>query len=158
MDELSFNAAVRDAEKRMYAVARSMLRSDADCADAMQSAVFAAWRHLPSLRDESRFQPWLMRILVNACRDIQRGYQRRGLETPLDDSLPLPAGTGPDPELRLALAALPEKYRVPVALRHLGRLPISEIARALRLPPTTVKWRIHEGLKRLRKQMEEECI
>ncbi len=158
MDELSFNAAVRDAEKRMYAVARSMLRSDADCADAMQSAVFAAWRHLPALRDESRFQPWLMRILVNACRDIQRGYQRRGPETSLDDSLPLPAGDGPDPELRLALAALPEKYRAPVVLRHLGGLPISEIACALRLPPTTVKWRIHEGLKRLRKQMEEECI
>ena len=158
MDELSFNAAVRDAERRMYAVARSMLRSDEDCADAMQSAVFAAWRNLPTLREEGRFQPWLMRILVNACRDIQRGYQRRSPETPLDDSLPLTAGDGPDWELRLALAALPEKYRAPVVLRHLGGLPIGEIARVLRLPPTTVKWRIREGLKRLRRQMEEECV
>lgn len=40
MDETSFNEAVRSMEKHMYAVARSMLRSDADCADAMQTAGF----------------------------------------------------------------------------------------------------------------------
>lgn len=155
MDETSFNEAVRSMEKHMYAVARSMLRSDADCADAMQTAVFSAWRRLASLQDERRFPAWLMRILINACRDIQRSYQRQSIEQALDDSIPS-VNAAPCFDLRWALEMLPEKYRLPVVLRHLAGMSISEIASALKLPHTTVKWRIHEGLHRLRALMEEE--
>lgn len=155
MDETSFNEAVRSMERRMYAVARSMLRSDADCADAMQTAVFSAWRRLSSLRDEHRFSAWLMRILINACRDIQRNYQRRSIEQALDDSIPA-VHAAPCSDLRWALEMLPEKYRLPVVLRHLAGMSISEIASAMKLPHTTVKWRIHEGLCRLRVLMKEE--
>ena len=73
MTEQEFDSWVRQMEGKMYRMARSMLRSDSDCCDALQNAVFAAWRKLPSLREEAQFEPWLMRILLNAWDVICQG-------------------------------------------------------------------------------------
>ena len=158
MDELSFNERTRAMETKLYRIARSMLRSDADCADALQEAVFAAWRRIPGLRDETRFEPWLTRILVNCCRDIQRNYGKRKMETVLDETCPLASAEPADPALRDALLTLPEKYRLPVLLHHMNGYPVKQVARILLLPSATVKWRIHEGICRLREQLKEDDV
>lgn len=155
MNEQGFNERVRALESRMYHTARTMLRCDADCADALQNAVFAAWRRLPSLRNEDCFDAWLMRILVNCCRDIQRTYQRQSSEVMLDENLPF-REEPPDMALYDALERLPEKYRLPVVMHHLDGFPIKEVAKVLLLPQATIKWRIHEGIQRLRIQLKED--
>ena len=54
--------------RSMFATARLIVRNDAAAEDATQEALMNAWRHLPSLRDPDRFEAWLYRLLVNACR------------------------------------------------------------------------------------------
>ncbi|MBR6753960.1 MAG: sigma-70 family RNA polymerase sigma factor, partial [Clostridia bacterium] len=132
------------------------LRSDSDCGDALQNAVFAAWRKLPSLREEAQFEPWLMRILLNACRDVQRGYLRRKGELPMEEALHAASAPPRDVDLQIALQTLPEKFRLPILLHHMNGLSVPVIARVLRLPQSTVKGRIREGLKKLRRLLEEE--
>ncbi|MBE5782801.1 MAG: sigma-70 family RNA polymerase sigma factor [Clostridiales bacterium] len=156
MTEKDFDSRVRALEEKMYRIARSMLRSDFDCADAIQNAVFAAWRRLSTLREEERFESWLMRILINACRDCQRGYQKRKGEGPLEDTLIESAQGIKNLDLQMALQRLPEKYRLPVLLHHMNGLSVPQISRILILPQTTVKGRIREGLKRLRTMLEED--
>lgn len=154
MTEAEFDRRVRGMERRMYRTARAMLKNEFDCADAMQNAVFAAWRRLPSLRDEARFEAWLMRILINAIRDVQRQQVRRK-ESTLPDTHPAPE-TGHDLDVQNALEALPEKQRLCVALHHLSGYSVPEIARMLTLPQATVKGRIREGLKKMKQMLEEE--
>ena len=154
MTEAEFDRRVRGMEGRMYRTARAMLKNDFDAADAMQNAVFAAWRKLPALRDEALFEPWLMRILVNAVRDIQRKQSRRK-EEPLMDTQPAPE-QHKDLDVQAALEALPEKQRLCVALHHLSGYSVLEIARMLTLPQATVKGRIREGLKKMKQMLEEE--
>ena len=154
MTEAEFDRRVRGMEGRMYRTARAMLINEFDCADAMQNAVFAAWRRLSSLRDEARFEAWLMRILINAIRDTQRQQARRK-ESPLEDTHPAPEN-GCDLDVQNALEALPEKQRLCVALHHLSGYSVPEIARMLTLPQTTVKGRIREGLKKMKQMLEEE--
>lgn len=156
MTEQEFDSRVRQMEGQMYRLARSMLRSDADCGDALQNAVFAAWRKLPSLREEAQFEAWLMRILLNACRDVQRGYLRRKGKLPVEESLNAAAAPARDVDLQMALQTLPEKFRLPILLHHMNGLSVPDIARMLRLPQTTVKGRIREGLKKLRRLLGEE--
>ena len=156
MTEQEFDSRVRQMEGKMYRMARSMLRSDSDCGDALQNAVFAAWRKLPSLRDKTRFEPWLMRILLNACRDVQRGYLRRKGELPMEEALNAAAEPARDVDLQTALQKLPEKFRLPILFHHMNGLSVPDIARMLCLPQTTVKGRIREGLKKLRMLLEEE--
>ena len=84
MDDRQFMQQALDCQRKLYRVALSMLRCDADAADAIQEAVFKGWLHRGALRDGERFEAWLTRILVNECRNIQRRWKRRG--EPLDEA------------------------------------------------------------------------
>ena len=70
MNRTDFILRVRGCERRLYRVARTMLRSDADCEDAVQEALLKAWSKLGSLREEQFFETWLIRILINECRKL----------------------------------------------------------------------------------------
>ncbi len=154
MEDMEFEKRVLQNEPRLYRVARTMLRCDQDCADALQEGILRAWQRLESLRDKSRFDAWLMRIVVNECRNIQRGYKRRPLSL---DALPEKGEPPPDIGLRHALDTLSEKYRLPLVLHHAERLSIEEIARLLRLPQSTVKWRLHEARRLVKMALGEEA-
>lgn len=77
MDALLFQAEALRMEKLMYHVSFTMLRNNADCADAVQEALTRAWQKRASLKSAQSFQPWLMRILVNQCNDMLRRRSKR---------------------------------------------------------------------------------
>lgn len=148
-----FAETVREREKSLYRVALVMLRRNADAEDAVCDAVEAAWRHIDRLRDDRALPAYLMTCTVNACKNALR---RRRRERPVDD-LALYAGAADSPvPVWGYLMGLPEKYRLPLALRYGEDMPVEEIARALRLPRGTVSTRLSRGLKILRAQMEKE--
>lgn len=76
MDREQFTSAVLAAEPTLYRVAKTMLRSEHDCADAAQQAILQAWEQLDSLRSTRYFKTWLVRILINECSTILRRQQR----------------------------------------------------------------------------------
>ena len=76
MDREQFTSAVLAAEPTLYRVAKTMLRSEHDCADAAQQAILRAWEQLDSLRSTRYFKTWLVRILINECSTILRRQQR----------------------------------------------------------------------------------
>ena len=155
MDDRQFTQRALDCQRKLYRVALSMLRCDADAADAIQEAVFKGWLHRGALRDGERFEAWLTRILVNECRNIQRRWKKRG--EPLDEAraaaLTQPS---PDPALYDALMALPERLRLPVVLHYLEGYPLKEIAAILSIPQTTVKSRLHQGRAALKRALSTE--
>lgn len=155
MDEATFTEKVRQCEKKLYRIARALLRCDADCADALQEAILRAWQKRGHLREPERFDAWLTRIVVNECRDMARRAKRR--QTLFGEAeAEAPEVPPPDPALWDALAALPEKYRLPLLLHHLDGYVVNEIAHILALPETTIKWRLHEARLRLQKALAEE--
>ena len=56
MDREQFTSAVLAAEPTLYRVAKTMLRSEYDCADAAQQAILRAWEQLDSLRRTRDFK------------------------------------------------------------------------------------------------------
>jgi RNA polymerase sigma-70 factor (ECF subfamily) len=73
-DHGAFAQLAEQAIGRLYATARLIVRSDTAAEDATQEALVSAWRFLSSLRDPDRFDAWLHRLLVNACRrEVRRG-------------------------------------------------------------------------------------
>lgn len=153
MNEREFSERVRAMERRLYRVCATLLPCDADCADAVQEALLKAWRALPSLRREEFFETWLTRIAINECLRILRA--RRPTQE-LDERMAAPAP--PDGELREALMALDERLRLPVTLHYINGFDISQTARILRLPPGTVKSRLHRARARLRALLKEDEI
>lgn len=168
-DADAFDAIARHHIDRCYRLAFAILRSEVDAADAVQEAFVAAWRRLPSLRDPAAFQPWLDRIVVNACRMSLRhrrvvrlrevhvaepaDHESRAVA---DRSVPGPEDGVADAELvRRALERLDSDKRAILVLHHVEDRPVGEIAAVLGVPVGTIKWRLHSAREALAQALEE---
>ena len=99
-DRAAFTELGRLWIDRLYAAARLILIDQHRAEDATQEALLAAWRDLKGLRDPDRFEPWLRRILVNACyREARKDQSWRRAQTrmePITGDVPDPADRAAD--------------------------------------------------------------
>ena len=109
MDKTEFTAAVLEAEQTLYRVAKTMLGSEHDCADAAQQAILRAWEQLGTLRNPKYFKTWLTRILINECNAMLRQRQRLApYEPEIAEAIPAPA---PEGTVKTRLRAAREQLR-----------------------------------------------
>ena len=122
--------------------------------DCFQETFLSALRAYPKLKDGSNLRGWLLTIAHHKAIDHHRARGRAPV--PVAEPAEIAAGNGipePDEELWTAVAALPPKQRAAVALRYGSDLPHNEIAAALGCSPEAARRSLHEGLKRLRKEL-----
>lgn len=153
MDRQFFIASAQAMERSMYCIARSYLRCEADCEDALQNALLRAWEKRNTLREERYFRTWLTRILINSCKETLRRQRR---ESPSADFPEAAAPQGGDPALWESLRALDEKYRIIVVLHYRDGYSVREIASILRVPESTVKTRLFRARQQLKSLLERE--
>ena len=151
MSDREYMDRVQAMERRLYRISHAILWCDADCADAVQEAVFKGWMKRASLREERYFETWLIRILINECRSLMRRQKTRPMLAE-----PPPVMPEEDLHLRESLQALPEKYRMPLLLHHLEGYSLPEVGEMLGIPAKLVKSRLHQARKALREALEED--
>lgn len=155
-DEQAFCRLALDCERTLYRVSRTVLRSDEDCADAVQEALLKAWRNLGTLRRPEYFRTWLVRIVLNECYTLCRRYRSTAPLEAADQALSAGAVYLAAPvdavgamDLRAAIFALPERLRVALVLVYVEGFTIEETARTLGLPQGTVKSRLSRARAKL---------
>ncbi|MDQ2629410.1 MAG: sigma-70 family RNA polymerase sigma factor [Actinomycetota bacterium] len=122
--------------------------------DCFQETFLAALRAYPKLGDARNLRGWLLTIAHRKAIDHHRANGRNPIpvatvpEAATEDGLP-----EPDERLWAAVGALPPKQRAAVSLRYGSDLPHNEIAAALGCSPEAARRSLHEGLKRLRKEL-----
>jgi RNA polymerase sigma factor (sigma-70 family) len=124
-----------------------------DAEDCFQETFLAALRAYPKLRDTSNLRGWLLTIAQRKAIDHHRARGRRAL--PLAEPSEIAVE---DPEIGgdgvwELVGALPPKQRAAVALRYGADMPHAEIAAALGCSPEAARRSLHEGIKRLRKEL-----
>lgn len=152
MNKKQFTTQVLEAEKSLYHIAKSILKNDEDCADAIQNAVLHAYEKLHTLRNERYFKTWLTRILINECNHIIRSrkelipyedyFDTREQEPQEDYS-----------EVFEAVMELDSTYRIPLVLFYVEGFSIREICRILNLSQGTVKTRLYRSRKLLKEKL-----
>lgn len=139
----------------MYKVARTILRNDADAADAMQETALICWEKMETLKKEEYFKTWMMRILINCCNEILRkrrwmvsgeNLPESGREEPRYDSV----------EWKQVLDCLEEPYRILIVLYYMEGFKTREIARILDLNENTVRGRLKKAREQVRRLLEED--
>lgn len=137
---------------QLYGTAYYILRARADAEDAVQQGLMKAWAAREKCRAET-FRPWLVRIVINECHNIQRHRMRI---VPMEQMADY-AETfePPDPNIAEALHALPDVLRLPVVLKYLAGFKEREVAYAMRLPVSTIKSRLTKARKLLRGSLAE---
>jgi len=168
--ELAAQAAGGDAEAfgqlvERYApaarrLARLFLRDPDDADDAVQDGLLSAWRALDRFDLHRPFRPWLLRIVLNAARDLRRrGVVRRTEPVPESQASRI---AGPDREtertllrarLDAALATLPERQRLAVTMFDAEGYPHAEIAALLGVPEGTVRSDVFHARRALRREL-----
>jgi RNA polymerase sigma-70 factor, ECF subfamily len=165
-DRVAFNRLLETHQDLVYNVAYHHLGQADDALDACQEAMLAAWRGLPRFDgDSDHFRRWLVRIVINACRDQQR-HDRRRPQVPLEFEregeihvLPLP-DPGESPEnyaeradlralLEHALSKLSVDHRTIILLDQAG-FDYAAMADILGVESGTVKSRLSRARVQLR--------
>jgi RNA polymerase sigma-70 factor (ECF subfamily) len=162
----AFDELIRPTLDRQLRFAMTLLHDETDARDVVQEACLRAWRDLPRLRDETRFDSWLNQILFNAARSHLRRRRRirvRELTSdeigadPHRDSAPLIADSVPEQErIRQAFDRLDTDKRLLLALHYVDGRPVAEIAHLLGIPEGTAKWRLHAARNALEAALEAE--
>lgn len=120
--------------------------------DCFQETFLSALRAYPKLGDARNLRGWLLTIAHRKAVDHHRARGRRPVpvaevaETAVEDPQP-------DDGIWAVVGALPPKQRAAVTLRFAGDLPHAEIAAALGCSPEAARRSLHEGIKRLRKEL-----
>ncbi|WP_150274679.1 sigma-70 family RNA polymerase sigma factor [Paenibacillus tepidiphilus] len=156
VEEEAFFERLYKEHRRMYAIAYSYLRSEADALEAVQEATCRAWMKRSKLRDEQAFTAWVLRITINCCMDELRRKKREYPAERLEEAGPEEMKSSERIDLERALARMKPKYRHAVTLKYYHDLTAPEIAKVLSKPEGTVKTWLREGLRELRGMLSYE--
>ena len=172
-DAAAVRSIMKRYNRRLYRMARSILRNDAAAEDALQSAYLNAFRSLADFRGQSSLATWLTRIVINEAMGQVRSrkpvLQSDGTDGAMigGEVIPFPGqGAVVDPERAMAqgqiqsavehaIDELPADFRTVLVARVLEEMSVEETADLLGLKAETVKTRLHRARTLLRRAVEK---
>ena len=132
--------------------------------DAMQETFLKAYEKYPHFRGNSDVKTWLTRIAINTCKDMQRRDARKNhfLTAEIPENTPHSAGVPEDSIEKMlvseAIRKLPGELREAVILFYYQELTTKTISTILRIPRTTVEFRLKKARCELRKVIREDIV
>jgi RNA polymerase sigma-70 factor (ECF subfamily) len=173
-DGTAFRAIMTQNNRRLYRIARSILRDDSEAEDAVQEAYVTALAHLEAFRGDASLATWLSRITMNeALGRLRRKRKTVDLETfkgqrTEAEIIQFPhTVTSHDPERTMAQREilqlveratdnLPEIFRIVFVTRVIEGMSVEETADLLGLKAKTVKTRLHRARRLVREQLDKQ--
>ena len=173
-DDTAFRIIMERHNRRLYRIARGILRNDTEAEDVVQEAYVSAFTHLGGFRGDSSLATWLSRITMNEALGRLR---RERLAVDLDtfeaqrteaQIIQFPQTvTSDDPERTMAQREilqlveratdnLPEIFRIVFITRVIEGMSVEETADLLGLRPETVKTRLHRARRLVREQLDKQ--
>ncbi len=167
----AFAMLVERYQRKIFRVARSIVRDDVEADTITQDTFVQAYTHLARFEGRAELETWLTRIAINRSRDALRRRRFVSLFTLRDDgseteTLIEPVDDRPDPErqllssqLRKAIGraehGLSAQQKTIFRLRHYENLSLEDIADAMGLKAGTVRAHLFRAIHKIRKELAE---
>jgi RNA polymerase sigma-70 factor (ECF subfamily) len=166
-DKEALAALYRHFHRRVFGLCRYLLGSETEAEDAASDVFIRLPRAMNSYDTSLPFPRWLMSVTTHHCLDLLR---KRKVESrlfdPAEADAPEPVSARPSPlqevltaesrdKVRRAVAALPERYRLPLTLRYYNEMSYDEIAATLELTRAHVATLIFRAKKELRQALAQ---
>jgi len=162
-EQTAYEVLVTRHQKAVTASAIAVVKNQFMAEDAAQDAFVTAWMKLNTLQEPKKYGSWVRRIAKNCALNMVSRY-RSFLPLDIVDNLHIADDVAENPEELYALseernevnksiAMLPKKVRQIIELHYFENLSIAEIADRMRISQGTVKRQLHDGRKRVRKEL-----
>lgn len=152
-DAEAFITLIEQNKQSMYKVARGFLQNEEDTADAMSETVLDCYEKIGTLKQASYFKTWMIRILINNCKDMIR--KRKGnISIEVMPQLEGQAVGEERQNFQELIEPLAEKDRSIFTLYYVYGLKLKEIAACMEMNENTVASRLKRGRETLRTEME----
>ncbi|MFC4314295.1 RNA polymerase sigma factor [Steroidobacter flavus] len=172
-DRVAFERLMRLNNRRLYRLARAVLKDPTEADDALQDAYLSAYRSLQQFRGEAALSTWLSRLVLNECTGRLRRHHRRENVIPMVSSTNRPdVDTVPDNDsdlpdqaigraqlrdlLEHKLDELPEPFRLVFVMRSVEEFSVQDTAQILDIPEDTVRSRHFRARSLLREALAQE--
>ena len=162
-NQQAYEHLVKRYQKAVVASALSITKSQFMAEDAAQDAFVTAWMKLNVLQEPKKYGSWVCRIAKNCALNMITRY-RSFIPLDLVDNMDIFDDVTQNPmelytlseeksEVNKSMEKLPERVREIIYLHYFEELSIAEIADRMRISEGTVKWQLHDGRKRIRKEL-----
>lgn len=172
-DESSFESLILGCQSRAFNIAIRYLKNEEDAMDALQESFIKIFRHLNSFKEDSRFDTWVYRIVVNTCNDMLRKNSNQKItdsifktEDERETIIEIPDISGSPEEvfdkkektehIKACLDKLNQEQKEIIILRDVHGFSYDEISEILECSIGTVKSRINRSRLRLREILLEQ--
>jgi RNA polymerase sigma factor (sigma-70 family) len=172
-DEKSFESLILGCQNKAYNIALRYLKNEEDALDALQESFIKIFRHLNSFKEDSRFDTWVYRIVVNTCNDMLRKNSNQKITDSIfkaeDDKetiIEIPDSTSSPEEvydkkeksvyILNCLEKLNRDQKEIIVLRDVQGFSYEEISAILECSVGTVKSRINRSRLKLREILLEQ--
>lgn len=169
-DRAAFEILMRRHNRRLYRMARAVLRDPTEAEDALQDTYLQVWRSIGQFRGDAALSTWIARLLLNECASRLRRSARRQNVIPMVSAIPqgeidaVADSNAEFPEQTLArlearallerkLDELPEQFRLVFLLRSVEELDVEAVAALLDIPAATVHSRHFRAKAMLREML-----
>ena len=152
------NTVITSWEKPILRLCFAFLGDTALAEDAVQETFFKAWKSYDRFRADAAEKTWITRIAVNTCRDLLKSAWARNTDRSVTPEL-LPEGSAPFEELddtvtRAVMSLQPGLKEVTLLHWYQG-MTLEEMGRVLRLPRSTINYRLKKAKAILKKELED---
>ncbi len=168
----AFGTLVERFQRRIYRVAYTIVRNEAEADTIAQDTFIQAYTHLAKFQGRSEFETWLTRIAINRSRDSlrRRRFVSLFVRTNRDDDeeteMLEPVDDRPDPERQImagqlrtaierAVEQLSSQQKIIFRLRHYDNYSLEEIAEMLGLASGTVRTHLFRAVHKVRAELGE---
>lgn len=172
-DHVAFTRLMRRYNRRLYRLARAVLKDPAEADDVLQDAYLSAYQSLRQFRGDAALSTWLSRLVLNECSGRLRRHNRRQNVIPMVsstnrpdvDTVAVQDSELPDQAtgraqirdlLEHKLDELPEPFRLVFVMRSVEELSVQDTAQILGIPEDTVRSRHFRARGLLREALTQE--
>ncbi len=168
-DSDSFSELYRLYYQKVYALAKTTVKSDADAEDVLQTTFIKAWNNLEKLKNTSAFSTWIQRITLNQCYSLLRkkhvdvsidNDDEDAESIQLESDLMLPEVYAEQSDLKTRLGKIIRELSAvqqqTITLYYFDGLPVENIAWVMDCSVNTVKSRLFLARKSIKTEIEEQ--
>ncbi len=156
MTKEQLGTLILSSKDSLYRIAKTILKNDTDCEDAVSEAIVLSFAHIHTLKQDAYAKTWLTRIVINECYHL---LKKKKHECNYDETIKTEeAYEGGYSELYQCLMLLDVVHRTTIVLYYIEGYSIAEIARMMNTSKGTVKSRLSRGRIKLKKIYESDSL